>query len=421
MEKKLWPKYDFALKKRIFRKILFFQRESTPVSQLFFNMNPLELAQKLLRDGYVVVPGVNGTSMREIIEDVMLRAPEVKQRVRLCDVNATKRFVCGGTSFVGLPTVFHAAETRRWHHETAAMLMPMFQELAELSEIPEVKLARILFDRIQIRPAGESPSAESFHRDLPGMEEEDGVDEICIGGFQNCDTANQKLCGIKGSHLTDPPPGTGFAKIDKAGQKHYAQMLAAQANQSDTDSKGKIIVPPGHLILFVNAMRIKGKRGGLVHAVNPTKVPYTSVKIFFGARLTTAETTGMVGEDKERLSFELLEQRMRDNDVIPLGSGQTPAFYPGMYHVFPDKLLPIAKRVVDEMLVPGAMRYPFEQANSRHDYTRSTKSLKDMGVPLHPAYRPDEFACMRPQRDVQIYNFKTGEVDTYPLKRQRIA
>jgi hypothetical protein len=261
--------------------------------------------------------------------------------------------------------------------------------------------------------------AESFHRDLPGMDEDVGVDEICVGGFQNCDDADQKFCGIKGSHLDEPPAGTGFAKIDKEGQKHYAKLLAAQAYQYDTDSKGKIIVPPGHLILFVNAMRVGPTRGGLVHAVNATKVPYTSVKIFFGFRLTTADTTGMVGMDKKRLSFEALEQRMRDNDVIPLGSGQTPAFYPGMYHVIP-RLLPIAKQVVDEMLVPGAMRYPFDQANSRDDFTRSTKSLKDMGVPLHPAYRPDEFACMRPQRDVQIYNFKTGEVDTYPLKRRRI-
>ena len=383
-------------------------------------MNPLQIAQKLRRDGYVVVPGVNGKRMRSIIEGVLLRAPEFKKRVRLSEVDAFNRFVCGGTAFVGTPSVFHSMETRRWHHETAAMLMPMIQEMAEQSEIPDVKLARILFDRIQIRPAGESPMAESFHRDLPGMEEDEGEEEICVGGFQNCDDADQKFCGIKGSHLMDPPPGTGFAKIDKQGQKIYAQMLAAQANQEDTDSKGKIIVPPGHLILFVNAMRVNGKRGGLVHAVNAAKVRYTSVKIFFGFRLTTADTTGMVGMDKKRLSFEELEQRMRDNDVIPLGSGQTPAFYPGMYHVIP-KLLPSAKRVIDEMLVPGAMRYPLDQANSRDDFTRSTKSLKDMGVPLHPPYREDEFACMRPQQDVRIYNFETGEVDTYPLKRPRTA
>jgi hypothetical protein len=88
--------------------------------------------------------------------------------------------------------------------------------------------------------------------------------------------------------------------------------------------------------------------------------------------------------------------------------------------VYPAKLLPKAKRVVETMLVDGAMAYPFESANSAHDYKRATKSLKAMGLPLHAPYRQDEFDALRPQSDVRIYNHATGEVDTYPLKRARL-
>ena len=371
-------------------------------------MTPTEQARHLMQHGYVVVMGVDAATLRGKLEAMMMEAPEFQHHPPFNQVGGDDRYVCGGTAFVGTPTVFHGWATRKWHHDTARQMMPMIQTFAELSGIPNVKLARGLFDRIQIRPPGESAKAESFHRDLPGMVEVER--EICIGGFQNCDLHNQKLCAVKGSHTVAAAGGQGFSPIDKAGQKEYAARLKAQANQHDTDAKGRIIVPPGHLILFFS---------NIVHAVNAATVPYTSVKIFFGFRLTAADNTGMVGIDKKRLTYEELETRMVANDVIPLGSGQTPAFYPGMYHVIP-KMLPIAQRVVAKMLVPGAMRVPFEKANARHDYTRATTSLEAMGVQKHRPYDETEFACIRPQSTVMIKNYDTGVIETFPLKRARI-
>ena len=365
-------------------------------------MTPLEQAQYLIRHGYIIVKGVDGASLRKKLEEMMMAAPEFIDHPSFEEVTVERGYILGGTAFAGSPSVFNNEVSLRWHDETAAYLMEMIQALAGLSGIREVKLARILHDRIQIRPAGATASAESFHRDLPGMMQEE---EWCIGGFQNCDAGNQYFCGVKGSHTLTTPSGAGFSKIDQAGQKEYKARLAAQANQHDTDSKGKIIVPPGHLILFFSNM---------VHAVNASKVPYTSVKIFFGLRLTPHISTGMVGIDKRPLTYEAVVARMKANDVIPLGSGQTPAFYPGMYHVFPETLLPKAEVFVERMLVPGAMRYPIREANSRHDYTRSVKSLAELGLPLY-TYRQDQFEAMLPQREVRIMNYKTGEIDTYPL------
>jgi len=387
-----------------------------------FAFTAREMAAKLLRDGYLIVDGVYGELdgvypvLRGMLEQAMMRAPEYKDPPAFKDVRRDgPKYGCGGTSFIGGPTVFHCAEAREWHHRTARMLMEMVQELVLLTGIPGLKLARILFDRIQIRPPGESASAESFHRDHPGLPEKDGVVSFSFGGFQNLDKQDQKFCGIKGSHSyrQGAASGIGFKKIDKAGQKHFAEMLKAQAHQEDTDAKGKIIVPPGKLIVFF---------ADLVHAVNPDKIDDTSVKIFYGFGLTTADHTRMVSRG-QLLSFEKVKKLMVENDVIPLGSGQTPAMYPAMYLVVL-KQLPIFERFQEEMLIPGAMRYPLRDASGKlvhkaaHDYTRATKSLAEMGVPLHPAYRQDEFDCMLPQSDVRIFNFETGAVDTFPLYKE---
>jgi len=301
------------------------------------------------------------------------------------------------------------------------MLMPFITELAHQSGIPmdEVMAAIVLHDRIQVRPAGESAAAESFHLDSPGMRNADDVKEMCFGGFQNCDPSPQYFCGIKGSHRTPQSDHAGFTKIGKEGQKHYTALLAAQATHDDTDKKGKIIVPPGHLLLFLNTVRgFNAGDSGMVHAVNSTKVKYTSVKLFFGFRLTTATNTGMVGQKKHRLTYEQLDHIMATNDLVPLGSGQTSALWLGLYHCFPDTMVPRARHFVETMLVDGALRYPFEKANSASEYTRSMKSLADMGLPLHEPYRQDELDLLRPQKIVRLRNFETGEIDEYPLSKR---
>ena len=294
--------------------------------------------------------------------------------------------------------------------------MPFISAFAAKCAIPavDVMVAITLHDRVQVRVAGESPAAESFHRDSPGMRNPHNR-EYCFGGFQNCDHKPQYFCGVIGSHLTPQSESDGFAKMGKAGQKKFAAMVKAQAGMEGTDKRGRIIVPPGYFLLFLNTVRVEtGDDRGLIHAVNPTPVHYTSVKMFWGMRITDADNSGMVDPvTKERLSYEGIEQLCHTNGMVPLGSGQANALWPAMSYAFPKTMLVKAKRFVDDMLVPGALLVPFENSG-RKDWTRSFASLADMGLPVFK-YRPDELALLHPQKVLELFNTDTMQLESFPL------
>jgi hypothetical protein len=348
-------------------------------------------AAQLLKDGYLILPSAYPGDLRGDLEKEFMRMPEFKHHPPFASLTKTVRYGCGATSFLGCPSVFHNQASRLHRIETHKRFLPLFSSLVELLGRPDL-LLNILIDRIQVRPPGETPQKESWHRDvMPSARQ----GEFCIGGWENCDEVDQKFCGLKGTHTLDAAEihKTGFASIPKADHPKYDAMLLAQANHHDTDKDGKIVIPPKHFILFF---------ANMVHAVNSQKLKHTSVKQFLGFRLSPFYDSGIVRPDKSGLfSFQELEQQMLDNAVLVLSSGQVPPMYPANYLVV-QKQLSIFETFQTEMLVQDAMKIPLRnlqgqiQHKARKDETRSMKSLTDLGLPLHPPYSKHEMDLIRP-------------------------
>ena len=387
----------------------------------------VELAAKLAKEGYCVVEGVYPT-LRAELEQSFMKMPEFKEHPKFNELDKNrpnKKYGCGGTSFLGNPSIFHNYTSQEFRTRSAAHLMPILTRYVPLLGNPKLKLARYL-DRIQVRPFNSIPSAEKWHRDAPP---ESRVDEFWLGGFQNCDKTNQKFSAIKGTH-NDKNSSGGFAPIDASEIPKYNRLLIDQANQEDTDEDGNIIVPPGHLIVFVST---------IAHQVygSVSELPDARVKHFLGFRITTTDRSGVYDRDKIRggpsreIPIEEVQARMRRNEVMVLPSGQVPPMYPFQYfstweqfHIFFD--------FEQAMLRPGSMRQetimdPEKPSkpmaismNSRKEGSRSMKSLSELGLPLYK-YNQTELDAIRPQKDIRIHNFETGGTDVFSIMYEGAA
>jgi hypothetical protein len=389
-------------------------------------MDASQLAAQLLRDGYLIAPSayvsegktLETSSLRADWEQVFLASPEFKLHPRFDELDDERVYVCGATAFAGNPSVCHNMVSRRHRMQTTAALMPIFVELVKQLERADLKMC-FMPDRVQVRGPKRSPSKESWHRDFPAVQ---SAGEYWLGGWENCDPEPQYFCAIKGTHF-EGAASSGFSKIAKGEHAELDARLLAQANQPDTNKQGKIVIPPKHFLLSF---------GTLVHAINPTKFAYTSVKAFLGTyRFTARDDSGIMHPDKSRLlTHEEIAARMAANDVTIMSSGQYPPFYPGNYLVCRDKQLHLFERARDTMLVEGAMKFPlYNEAGelvhkSHKDETRSFKSLAAMGLPLYPPYQAHELELMRPRREVALPNAE-GQIELVslyperPLKRAR--
>ena len=340
-------------------------------------------AKHLFDQGYVVIPSAYQGDLRADLEDEFMHMPEFKHHLRFDEIGEHNGYICGASAFASNPSVFHNETSRTFRQQTTAALFPFFQELTQLltsqfnedlqanpvdgvRKCPDLML-RSNSDRIQVRGRGRSPAPEMWHQDLnPTAVQFD----VSFGGWENCDPGPQHLSAIKGTHTLNEAEivrTRGFTAFGPAEKAQYDRDLRAQIGQHDTNADGKIIIPPKHFILFF---------GNLVHSVNPTSYPYTSVKQFNGYTLTPVYTSGMscirkVGDSSRCVgapptvstqsmwSFKELEKRMKANAVMTLMSGQTPPMYPANYLVCWNTQADIFKRFQAEMLVPDAMKYPF--------------------------------------------------------------
>ena len=386
-----------------------------------------ELAAKLMEEGYCVVEGVYPT-LRAELEEAFMQMPEFIEHPRFNELDKdipTKKYGCGGTSFLGNPSVFHNYASQRFRSRSAAHLMPILTRYIPLLGNPELKLARYL-DRIQVRPFNSEPTPEAWHRDAPP---ESRPDEFWLGGFQNCDKTNQKFSAIKRTH--NERNSNGFAPIHESERPHYNRLLLEQANQEDTDQEGNIIVPPGHLIVFVSTLahQVYGKT---------SKLPDARVKHFLGFRITTTDRSGVYDRKKIRggpasveIPIQEVQRRMRRNEVMVLPSGQMPPMYPLQY-LSTWKAFKTFFDFEKAMLRPNSMRQetimdpdiPNKPASklmgSNIEGSRSMKGLAEMGLPLYEYTQP-ELDAVRPQKDIRIHNFETGGTDVFSIMYEDAA
>ena len=336
---------------------------------------------------------------------------------------ALNRYGLGGTSFLGAPSVFHNMVSRNLRKAALINLVPLvFSPYVRkyLGGQRDQYRLQVVPDRVMVRPKGDEAAAESWHRDVaPATVDGD----IVFGGWLNLDLphrtrVNGKMVEDDGSQTFSCVPSTHrFAKDDVTGMG-FAKLSKAEL-EAHAGQETKVKIPPGHVLIFAE---------NLVHEVVKKKRPdYTTVRQFFGWALTKRkEKSILVDIDGRRLTRENIESLCRDNAVIPLKSGQYPPLYPKSYHTNTNNRVPLLQFMAYN-LVPNALRFSFkEQANRKGDpvkygrpvsldYRRSFKSLREMGVPLHPEYTGPELRMLMPQSHWDIPDPETGQVVQFGL------
>ena len=163
-------------------------------------------AAQLLKDGYVILPSAYPGDLRRDLEAEFMRMPEFRQHPSFAILSKTVRYGCGATSFLGSPSVFHNAASRLHRMETHKRFLPLFASMVGLLGRPDL-LLNVLIDRIQVRPPGESPQKESWHRDVMPSSRSG---EFCIGAqhdANDCESV-QFVSGIAPSWAPAPQAST---------------------------------------------------------------------------------------------------------------------------------------------------------------------------------------------------------------------
>lgn len=216
-----------------------------------------------------------------------------------------KEYVMGGFKAMGNPSSFHSPTVRY-------LRATIYQHLAyELSTLHEDKNLEMLIDRLTVREAGTSATAESWHRDespsaLP--------DDIIYGGWINLNDTSQYFSCVPGEfHTTCGESRRGFAKIPK---DMHIEMKSRSI---------MVEIPPGCMIIFNQT---------IIHEVLAKKLPYKMYRLYVGWRFTSSDVPLVPNLN------EILDKQ----GVVPLKSGQMPPMHAKLHWVnWIDKLKDFTK------------------------------------------------------------------------------
>lgn len=384
--------------------------------------SPEAYAAFLEEHGYVVISvpwfagKQNACRMRKEFEQEVIAFPEFTVRPNFDQVakypgNATKyddtlayrRYGLGGTSFLGAASVFHNMFVRRMREKVMHTVIEcLFQAYVRdiLMDTRQEYNIQQFVDRVMIRPKFDSASPEGWHRDeAPGMAKDDKT----YGGWINLDTEDQFLSCAPSTHKRhlhiDRPyvrGENGFSKIDKKDHPVYK------------GASTRIRVPPGCILVF---------QEDLVHEVMSMELTYTSVRQFFGWRLTKETTIDLKPNNKPRkLNPDEFRELFHDQAVIPIKSGQMPEMYPTSFNDLYKKIqLPRWHKFKHENMVPNVM--PPESEKGKNNYMKSLRQLHHEGsiTMMHPDYDDRELAILVPGKHFVILNPRTGEREPVSL------
>jgi hypothetical protein len=256
-------------------------------------------AEKLERDGYVVIP-VSLTSTASRAAWAARKRAELSDAIRgfteyrglsSNPLEDDVPLVNGGFGALGNASAFHCEwtrEMRRIAHETVmrnkAIPVP-----------PEYYLSQA-FDRVMVRKRSQIPTAESWHRDEAGKPLK--VGDALYGGWIALD--DQIFSAIPGTQL-GINPGGGFDKLTETDI----------ANITRTHPKKKIKVPAGHMLIFNET---------IIHEVVGVPHKHTQARLF---------TAFYVSKQPEPILP--IDDIVAQQAVAPLKSGQISPMLPAMY------------------------------------------------------------------------------------------
>jgi len=335
----------------------------------------------LLREGWVVIPTSLGSdaemleSVRSAFDEHFRQSPELLNPL---PEDPTWKNVLGGFAALGNPSSFHHKFVRKMREMCEAAVL-------DHDALPlNGRRLEQCFDRMMRRIPGESTDVESWHRD-EALNTQPGDD--IFGGWINLDNESQFFSCAPGTHneAGARARNAGFAKITSPEEKAHYQAIA--------DAHGPVTIPPGHILIFYER---------LVHEVLKVTATRIMRRLFLGWRATMAHEP-LFGQQQT-------DAWIQSQAPPKIKSGQRPAIYPTAYYNFPRNF----QRLTDfsvSVFVPQCLYQHAVQSGAQAGTTwtrveRYMRGLADYaGLPMHPAYEPEERKILFPSRRVQLHTF----------------
>lgn len=332
---------------------------------IYNSPKPLKMYQQLKRTGVTTLPVFSAEELiplQKEFHQTLLSFPEYSRST------TDPIYVLGGFAAFGNPASFHNPLVRKIRLKCRGKAMELFRIISKNSW-RKLSLLEMLWDRFMFREKGQTPSAETWHRDvIPGKKIAEW-DEV-FGGWVNLDSHPQYFSCLLGSHLGVKLSELteGFATIPKKDVPIFNKY------------KTRIEVPPGHMIIFPQY---------ILHEVLGAAAKHNMMRLFLSWRLTNRDT--WIHED--------IPERVATQDIMKLPSGQLPAMYSKSHLMFyqnkPFAPIPNRPKVTlrtwsDETFIPIIRNTP------NGIIPRFLSSLKTYQLPLYPPYTEEELNNYRP-------------------------
>lgn len=262
--------------------------------------------------------------------------------------------VLGGFGAIGTASSFHHPYIRNLRRYLYNKVSYIFKE--------DPRKLEFIIDRCMYRPSGQSPTSETWHRDeAPNAL----LDDTIYGGWYNLDVDEDQIFScIPGTH-TEVQGHGGFSKIPKQMKKEL------------DFKKKKIIIPPGHMIIF---------NENIIHEVNPHKKNYTMTRLFTGWRLTNSNMPLIPN----------IKTLLENQDVIPIKSGQIPTMFSKSHFMFHHKLLEdMAENLIEECKYEHLFKSGKNKGNKKLFPKPVLPSLKELNM-MYPDYIEKDIEILYP-------------------------
>tara|TARA_B100001057_G_scaffold492543_1_gene585131 strand:+ start:1031 stop:2218 length:1188 start_codon:yes stop_codon:yes gene_type:complete len=329
----------------------------------------------LVREGVVVVPtplvdrALRTQTQQEFFRHVR-ESPEFKDPD---PDDPNWRPSLGGFAAMANPSSFHHPWVRKLREQMTAAVL-------ESDAIPiEGRKLEKTFDRLMYRTAGQTPTAESMHRDISPMALST---DVVFGGWVNLDHVDQFFSCAPRTHSEVPGQNSGFALIKTDEEKAKYRPLFET-----------IAIPPGHCMIFYER---------LVHEVLAKRATVRMLRMHLGWRVTDA--------DDALFDEKLMKYWIEKQGVPKLKSGQDPPVWPSAYSNYPKNFQTLTdwstrtfvEQCVDDTLVGGKSEYA---GTYMKRVSTKMKSLSEYGLTMHKAYDEHERKLLYPSRAWNLYTF----------------
>ena len=279
-------------------------------------------------------------------------------------------YVLGGFAAFGNPSSFHNPLVRKIRLKCRAEAMKLFRIMSKNSWHHLDRL-EMLWDRFMFREKGQSPSAETWHRDVIPGKKINEWDEV-FGGWVNLDSQPQYFSCLLGSHLGVKLSEltSGFATIPKKDVPTFNKY------------KTRIEVPPGHMIIFPQY---------ILHEVLGAPTKHNMMRLFLSWRLTNSDN--WIHDD--------IPERVASQDIMKLPSGQLPAMYSKSHLMFYQNkpFAPIPNRPKVTLRSWSEQTFiPIIKNTPNGIIPRFLSSLKTYRLPLYLPYTEQELNKYRPSK-----------------------